>query len=673
MKTTTLYFALITLWLLGPQVILAQQTGNTIAAGGPAGIYVTLGGAILSTAHPVDGAVAYTIDRRVSGQQVWQKIATVSGPTTLSEFRSRLELSMSEVPQPIQLKSIPVDTLWQSIERYGEQDSMKIWGAILEVKLAAGTIYLDTTATKKKYYQYRVTMIKSSRQPTFVMMSNVALYPQSVSLPKLHFARKITSRKYVAIFWRSTVSSSFNVFRQTGLTGAYVEVKPKRYLTWQKDSVFHVMDDTLVQPYQLYKYYLVPQDYYGNPGAPSDTVLAGAYTFMETPPPDSMGVAKMDSGDGFRVSWRLKNPLPLRYLEIYRSLTRHSGFVKLADVSPQASYYQDQTAKPMTMYFYYLVMRGLLGESSPRSATVFGLYVSDLSPLPPTVTRAVGFKGGVRLTITATDNRVAFFHVYRNDGFHRQLRLISGLLPKRDSITFFDDTSGELSGSLLYTYAVRAEDGSHILSGFSDTVYARPVISTRPPTPMGLAAMREGNAIQLYWDDMQTFDNVLRGYVVYRKVASMKALSEKFERLTLTSLPTSQNHFTDTTAQVGVSYKYAVRAIDAFGGRSALSATAQVGIPAVAPIPPAGLTATSTGAGILLQWDQSQQPDLLDYRLYRYQRGHAPVQIATVRPSRTLRDLDTHTEEGQLYFYFLTSVNTKDVQSGRSQEVGIRR
>ncbi len=676
MKARYFLVSQIAILILVSHIAFSQETGNTFAYGGPLGIYVTLGSEMPTPARAVNGGVSYLIERRVSGEQNWQQIATVSAPTSLAEFRSRLDRSIQEVAEPIPLSFIPVDRLWQMIQRYGLGDSLKVWSDVLPVRLAVGMMYFDSTAELGVHYQYRVSLVGQAHQPIRILVSDIASYPGVARLANLRTSEEKSSEHVIDIRWVGEPAIGFYTFvpyRQDGLSGKFDILNLPRHIFARRDSIFCSIIDTAITPYQIYRYYLLPKDVFGNPGVPSDTVLAGAYSAQEIPLPDSMRVMGLDSTGGLRISWTLQSVRALRDLTIYRSLDYNKGFEKLAVVTPQADYYVDQTAEPMTRYFYYIVMTDILGETSAPSAKVFGLYVSKIPPVPPIIISETGTTEGVRLGIMATDNQDAYFHVYRNDGFHGTLQLVSGSIPRLNSVTVFTDSSNALSGKVTYAYAVRAENTSHVFSGFSDTAYARPLIATSAPAPLGLTATHEGSIIQLYWDDMRPFDNALRGYLVYRRGASANKSSGEVVAISSSIIPAAQNHFADTTAQVDSLYEYAVRSVDMFGGQSTLSAEAESIIPPVKPIPPAGVSAASTQDGILVQWDHTYQPNLMEYRLYRYKRGTSPVYVATIKSSDSLEDLDSRTIKGQLYFYYLTSVNTKGVESGRSQEVGIRR
>jgi fibronectin type 3 domain-containing protein len=466
--------------------------------------------------------------------------------------------------------------------------------------------------------------------------------------------------------------STFHVFRREQLKGNFNWIRPLRLIASRRDSTYFLVQDTLVQPMQFYQYYLVPMDMYGNAGVPSDTALIASFDFRSVPLPEGIRTESLDSLGGIRLTWRLREPGTVKSLKIYRSETWDSGFVQIAEVSPRDTAYVDQMTEPMKMYFYYLVMTGPLGEVSPPSARVFGTFQSALPPLPPWISRSEGVKNGVHLEIVSTDRYIAGYRIYRGRGYGEPLQLISGLIPRRDSVTVFEDTSEALSGKVHYAYAVRAENTSHLISGFSDTVYVRPLIPTQPPTPLNLTASVEGRTVQLYWEDMQPFDDALDGYVVYRREFTRKEKKQpEFKKLTDSLLSATHNRYTDTTLQVGKVYEYAVQAMDIFGGISGLSAAVRVETTSPEPIPPAGLRAMRTADGVIISWDPTVQPDLVSYRVYRYQRGQKAVLLETVKeevPEYT----DRSAKKGQLYFYIVSSVLKSGAESRPSDEVSIR-
>ena len=654
----------------------AQPVGNTTAVGGPHGIYVALGTNLPTSSRPINGGVAYIVDRRVSGEAGWQEIATISAPASIEEFRSRLERAMPFVPVPISLSQIRVDTLWQIISKYGDATRLQFWSGALLVRLASGMVYLDTTAQPSAMYQYRVSLVDRSGRALAVFVSNVESFPQTSLLPKLRLFEKSSDTKQVILAWtsgRGKRASIFKAYRQAGMSGEYQPVAVLSFFNSRHDSTFYVIVDTMVHPLQGYRYYLLPMDYYGNPGVASDTATLGTYDFQQVPLPDFIHAASLDSMAGIRVSWRLPEPQLVRNLTIYRSTDFDTGYARLSGVATSDTSYTDQNVMPMIKYFYYLVMHGPLGELSPPSAKVFGMYISPVGPVAPGIISAAGVTHGVRLSIVGTDIHQLNYQVYRNDGITPELHLISGLVPRKDSITVFEDTSTTLSGELTYSYAARAENASHDFSQFSDTVHVRPLITTHPPTPLGLNATIEGKMVQLYWNDMRPTDNAISGYSIFRREIERGKKESKFVKLNDTLLSVSRNRFTDTTAMEGRTYEYAVRDYDFFGGESQMSMATLVEIPEVQPIPPGGVRAMVDKNGILVQWDKTLQSSIREYRVYRYQRRLRPIRISIRRPAEALETLDKNARKGNLYFYYVTAVNSKGAESERSNEVGIRR
>jgi hypothetical protein len=104
-----------------------------------------------------------------------------------------------------------------------------------------------------------------------------------------------------------------------------------------------------------------------------------------------------------------------------------------------------------------------------------------------------------------------------------------------------------------------------------------------------------------------------------------------------------------------------------------MSAQAKVPKPSTKPIAPQGLFASTDAEGaIRISWDiMLQRNSLLQLKLFRYERGKEPVQVAALEP-QIQEYVDTSLESGVLYFYFLTAIGNDKTVSERSPEVGIR-
>lgn len=84
-----------------------------------------------------------------------------------------------------------------------------------------------------------------------------------------------------------------------------------------------------------------------------------------------------------------------------------------------------------------------------------------------------------------------------------------------------------------------------------------------PPAPTGLVAEVSGEAILLTWNPVQTEENDLAGYVIYRKEFPFGGYR------IIGTTAASETTFADEDTRVGVTYQYSVSAIDEGGNESA--------------------------------------------------------------------------------------------------------
>lgn len=127
--------------ILLPFTVEAQTKLSTptqsIAVGAPRGIYIVCGTDI---PFPSGKIQAYIVERRPVNQGVaWQEYAELRAPSNLAEFRSRLQVSLRDVPEPIALEKIPTEELWKRAERFGTMDSLGVWQSFMPIRRALGT------------------------------------------------------------------------------------------------------------------------------------------------------------------------------------------------------------------------------------------------------------------------------------------------------------------------------------------------------------------------------------------------------------------------------------------------------------------------------------------------------------------------------------------------------
>jgi hypothetical protein len=666
------------LLLFAVQPTMAQKPLSFVANGGARGNYIIVGVAKVSKAQPFNGVVGYRVERKKRGESGWTSIADVEAPASLAEFQARLKRIEQTMPDVYDAAALPIERYWAQAEKSRGRIDTLFYSNFLAVRLAIGMVYLDSTAQKNTAYQYRVLQLDAAGEVKDTWLSEVVSYPKPLTAKPKFISKFETFRQLTLRFGAvSKVKFGVQAFRREGVDGAFQRITPEQLLargTKNPDSLYITIVDTLIGLSKYYQYVVVPQDYYGNLGTPSDTVLATTFDFRQVSIPDYLQAQSMKDTAGLKLTWRLRDTANVVSVEILRSLDADTGFVRLAAVPPTQTSYLDETTEPMQRYFYRLVATGPFGERSVPSARAFGIYESPLPPLPPRLIQVDGVKNGVQLTIENSDPTVIGYRIYRNARYGDTLTLISGLVLRASApTTSFLDSSLGLSGRLSYGYAVRSESKSHVLSGFSDTLYARPIIPIQLPMPTGLSATQPDGetkkTVNLFWVDLTAYDDAVRGYRVFRRKVDSKA-KPVFKPLFDSLLSSQQNYFTDTTfTEFGI-YEYAVQAFGMFGSESAMSASVQVEYKKLPPVPPADVRAIPTEEGVRITWGEVVQERLTGYKLYRYERGKTPTVLATLKPNEQTF-LDKSAKKGTLYFYFVTSIAKTD-ESVPSEEVGLR-
>jgi hypothetical protein len=642
---------------------LGQTQLDYLAAGSPNGIFVMLGTRVAAKGQALSG---YRIERRPAGTTTWQQLADVTGPASPGAFRAAVEQARDLSPEPVDMKTLPVDRIWQDITRAGNVDSLKFPGQLLEVRLALGLLYVDRTAEQGRDYEYRVSELDPAGAVRPVLVSGKAHWPFAVPFAPMRLAAARADEQSVDVTWQSVGKMrgcSFRVLRDEGESGRFEPVAGLRIVGNSGDTTTYSFSDATVASERVYRYFAVPFCRYGNTGPTSETTMVATYRFRNLSLPANLAAESTNSG--LRLRWQLARPSMVKSLRIYRSEQYDTGYARVAELSPQQTGWLDQTAAPNVKYYYYIEMTGFLDEVSPASARFLGMYEDPEPPLAPYALFAEPVERGVKLRWDLPELDVAGTYVFRRDPMTGRFSQVSDLIPA--AFTTYDDTGLTLSPLYQYGYIVRAISTSKVLGPASETAYARPPGAVRPPVPLNFTAAWTDGAVKLYWDDMRSGNPTLAGYWLLRRTGT-----GRFASLHDSLLSARLNYFTDTTARPGSAYEYLVLAASITGPTSDSAARATVAIPRPVPAAPAGLRAHAVASGIELSWDEPFGPAVSGFRVYRYERGREPVRVAAPGPVTT-NWTDKEATKGRLYFYYLTSLGDAGAESGPSSEVSITR
>lgn len=656
----------------------APATPDTIAFAGGTGIYVWLGGTVVSRAHPVRGVVAHRVERRRPGATRWERVAEVQGPATADAFFGHLApVLRTAVVHALRQKTEAA--AWDYIVAHPGADSLRFIIGNEQIRLALGIYALDTRVARGDTWQYRVQSLDAKGSVTATVVGAPVRYPASVAFQPVRATRVEEADSTGVVWWRINPGGPglsarvIEVWGRRGRTGDFKRVDSVLAMTRISDSLFARWEAHGLAPGAMYQYYAVPRDLFFNRGPRSDTVTVYAANILHFALPDSLHAAGVDSL-GIVVTWRFAHPELARAIRIYRAPAQDSGYRLVAEVPAATTRWVDPQPPIMEMAYYRLTVTGPRNEESPPTASTFGYFRRGTPPAPPYGLLAKAGprgRGAALVWQRSHDAGLRGYYVLRSTtmaptlGDSTPLEVVSPLLGAAD--TTFLDTVSVVAPGREYAYVVQAVDLGNLRSAYSAPAYFSAAEHLTSPTPTGARGYARPGQVRLFWDDMTQVSIVVGGYRVERRSATV---STAWRPLTATPLGATENSFLDSAVTAGRTYDYRVESVDRDGHASAPSAPVRIVVPRLLPPPPAGVRALAEADGIRLAWGRIEGVTGT-IRVYRYTRGTRPVRLAVV-PATDTTFVDRTARRGRRYYYFAT-LEAGGAESARSAEVTARR
>ncbi len=667
----------IVLLLATPVIAAAQAEREAEAAyGSPYGIFVLTGNDIIVPERASDKTSGYIIERRRERESQWHNVALVTAPGRMKDFETSLQYWCAKFPEWADYARIPVEKLFTALERTGTTDSLRYYGQLLPVRLAAGTVWLDSTVNDTLKYQYRVSRASAGETPKLLFISVPARREETTFLGRPVVTRKVVSDNEVIMTCGLDPGyrpAFYRVFRKKDGEKSFSGITPSMVRFIRSDTSFVTVRDTAVMPGSVYSWYITPVDYFGRVSVNSEIVRTGIYSFSSVRGPYNISTAARMPAGGIEVRWKLDDPSALRSLNIFRSADYDTGYVLIKKISPSDTLFTDASVEPMRKYFYYFVREGFFDELSSPGVRFFGIAENRIPPIRPLIASSEGITDGARIEVRVFNPDVRAVRIYRRIQGAREFSPVAVAPVTEGNNVIYTDTSQYFGGYSLLSYAVVAENTSYALSEFSDTVSVYPVSETVTASPDNLVVSYENGAVNMIWDNIRNTNPEIIGYRVYRRVRETDPARQKEYTLLVDGfLQPEVNYYTDDQVVAGNTYEYLVRGVDFRNGESKEGASALITVSKPRPLPPSGMTLTVGTDAVSVIWEAPEQQDIVSFRLYRYERGKAPAVIATV-PQGTTLFTDTTAQKGKLYFYYLTSVHANGVESSMGKEEGIWR
>ncbi|MGN0166225.1 MAG: leucine-rich repeat protein [Lachnospiraceae bacterium] len=326
-------------------------------------------------------------------------------------------------------------------------------------------------------------------------------------------------------------------------------------------------------------------------------------------------VAVSNTATGVKVSWSKVTGAEGYY--IYRRAGVGGKWVKVKTVSGgNVVSCIDTTSNSGTTYYY--AVRAYSGSTTGFSVTSRAIkYLSSQKPVVKNATSGVNISWS---QVTGAEG----YYVYRKtgvDGTWSRIRIVNG-----GSVLNCTDTTA-VSGTTYY-YAVRAYSGS--TTGFSITSNPIKCLKSQKPTVQNAAT-----GVKVSWSKVTGAE----GYYVYRKAGVNGAWTKIKEVTGINTLS-----YTDTTANSGTIYYYAVRAYS--GSSTSFSIT---GDP-IKYLKSQKPTVKNAATGVKVSW--SKVTGAGGYYIYRKTGADGTwSRIKTVTGGSNVSYIDTTAANGVTYYY----------------------
>lgn len=645
--------------LLAPFVMVHAQQLDMLRPA-PEGIFIYLAGD-LAIGKKID---SYTIERFEDKQ--WIKVAEIKSPGTWNEFKSRVDLYQKDFPFSNLPSAQLLQKLWDKAFQAGTIDSMYMWSTSPILRLATATAYYDKQAPRDKAVSYRITVGSQKNKKPQVFESNPAKWPVYASFDSVKLDEKNIEKKIFYLKWKITGNNPAPNFKVQYYDNKQLKTaEGLRTIYKVKETTYYIYQDSIKQAFSDRQFFMVPIDYLGNIGNTSEI------TFVTSNAPQKryFKTAKASTSKemlGIRLSWRLNDSRSLRSIDIYRSSNFDKDFEKITSCPASDTVFTDLHVEPDKFYYYYLRANEMHGTEYVESSKFFDVGKDPLKPNAPTIDYAKKIPNGIELKITVNDINMAGVRVYRRKNYTDAFIPVSDLIRLKSGSIVWADTSSSLTGNQSFVYVAKAENTSYSLSEYSAEVVGSSGKTNAPREVMRVRAYAENKKVNLTWEDPAANDIAIRGYVVYRR----EKPDGKFKPVYAKDSISVSNMFVDSLIAPDKTYEYGIRTVDHFGGVSLKLAVTSIQTNPLIIESPGDLNALSSNGKVVLGWSEIQNNDLLKIKVYRYQRGKKPEVIATLSIKET-GYTDTNLKKGELYFYYLTSVNIDNKESAPSKEISI--
>lgn len=621
------------------------------------GIYVFCG-------NELPKRFSYIVEKKMPADTAWKIIAELKAPKNEAECRKAMLSLPPSIASFTNIQDREIKKLWQQVQSARTLDSLYAFGLDPRFQYAAGCVLLDENVPVKTTYQYRISKLERNGSKTL-------MNEERINFPSNSYNCKLTPVKFKPgeenIRITYSVSDTFNtagikLYRSKYEEKKFSEISSNVFFTKENNRLVAQVTDAGAVPGITYTYVGVPVDALGNEGTPADTL----HIYNVVKPSDIGLIQKFDvtpkeKERGNLLEWKLKTDKGIASVDVYRSQTYDGTYKKLVSLTPKESkYFDDKDLTPSKASFYYILVNNGYGNSLPSARIPAILQGNKQNLFPPQNITASRNGKIVKLNFVKLEPDTRGYYIYRATGYTAPLKQMQRMLLSSDSLLTYIDTLPESNLPEVYSYAVADINNSYNISPMSERVSVQ-TSGSNLPAPSGVAAIYRGNNVFVTWKDVSIINPSVTGYKLYR-VEADDAGKEKGMPYVVTET-NGENLFTDTNISEGVRYHYYVQTIGLdTGDVSSLSLNESILIPEQTAINPGNVIAIAAQNKIVVKWDLPADSSMKRIKVYRAVANQKATLIKDL-PGSEKQFEDNNVDVNTMYYYFITTVNSKDKES----------
>jgi hypothetical protein len=408
----------------------------------------------------------------------------------------------------------------------------------------AGTRYEDTTATAGVLYYYWLKAKNSLGTSAFstpsISITGTLRAPRDV-------VATLTSDTETAITW-AAVTGAATYLVQRSTTAAFTS--PSTVGTTAGTTI----NDTTGDADTAYYYRVIARNANTPSGDSAPSLLAIGYRSEATPAAPGAIAATDNEEDQITVSWSIVSGAQV--YDVYQNTVNNSATATLIATVANVLSYADTSVTRGTSYYYWIKARNYTGSSA---FTLAAVGISPALASPSSVGATDDQNGFIEVTWFTGTGFITGYKIWRNtvnnSATATAIATVGG-----STLIFVDDDAG-LAADTAYFYWVTALEGATDggFSGWDEGMMTSTISAPSAPTGVSASGDRP-DKVRVSWAGSVGASS----YSVWRYTADTSGSATQIATGVL------DLYYDDTSASVGVTYYYWVKATNT-GGTSGFS------------------------------------------------------------------------------------------------------